>query len=80
MVKKICLYLIIFYKRAISPALPNSCKFYPTCSQYAFEAIERYGVIKGIYLGAKRILRCNPFSKGGFDPVPLEESSEEEDF
>ncbi len=76
--KKICLYLLIFYKRAISPGLPNSCKFYPTCSQYAYEAIERYGVVKGIFLGAKRLLRCNPFSKGGFDPVPLENKSEEE--
>ena len=47
-----------------------TCKYFPTCSQYAIEALEKYGVIKGLRLGIKRILRCNPFSKGGYDPVP----------
>lgn len=58
-----------FYQRWISPLLPPSCRFYPTCSQYAYEAIERYGVLKGGALAAWRVLRCNPFCKGGFDPV-----------
>jgi putative membrane protein insertion efficiency factor len=48
----------------------HGCKFHPTCSQYTYEAIERYGIIKGVYLGSKRILRCNPLTKGGYDPVP----------
>jgi putative membrane protein insertion efficiency factor len=63
------IYLIKGYQKFISPVLPPSCRFYPSCSQYGIEAINKYGVIKG---GAKtiwRILRCNPFSKGGFDPV-----------
>ena len=73
MIKKFCIKLIDFYKKHISPYLEENgikCKFYPTCSEYTKQAIEKYGVIKGIYLGIKRILRCNPFSKGGYDPVP----------
>ena len=61
---------IRFYQRAISPWLPPSCRFTPTCSQYAVEAISKYGVLKGCWLGFKRILRCNPLCKGGYDPVP----------
>lgn len=61
---------IIVYQRLISPLLPSSCIYSPTCSQYALEAIRKYGVIRGIYLGVKRILRCHPFHKGGYDPVP----------
>lgn len=57
------------YKRYISPLFPPSCRFSPTCSQYTIEAIRKYGVLKGGFLGAWRLLRCNPFSKGGFDPV-----------
>lgn len=57
------------YKRFVSPLLPPSCKYSPTCSQYTIEAIQKYGVLKGGFLGARRLLRCNPFSKGGFDPV-----------
>ena len=57
------------YKKFISPLFPNSCRFYPTCSSYAYEAIERYGVLRGGYMALKRILRCNPFSRGGIDPV-----------
>ena len=57
------------YKRTVSPLLPPSCRFTPSCSQYTLTAIERYGLIKGGTMGAIRILRCNPFSKGGFDPV-----------
>jgi putative membrane protein insertion efficiency factor len=60
---------IIFYQRAISPALPRRCKYEPTCSRYAVQAIKRYGILKGLILAAWRLLRCNPFSHGGFDPV-----------
>lgn len=62
--------LIVFYKKCISPLLPNVCIYYPSCSSYMLEAIEKHGVIKGIYLGVKRILRCVPWKEGGFDPVP----------
>ncbi len=59
-----------FYKRFISPLLPNACRFQPTCSEYAMQAIERHGVIKGMLLTGWRLLRCNPFCRGGYDPVP----------
>ena len=62
--------MLRFYKKNISPTLPPSCRFMPTCSEYAYEAIDKYGSLKGGYLAVKRILRCNPFSKGGYDPVP----------
>jgi putative membrane protein insertion efficiency factor len=62
--------LIRGYQRVISPALPPSCRFTPSCSQYTFEAIARYGVVRGGWLGARRIVRCHPFNPGGFDPVP----------
>ena len=63
-------YIIKFYKIFISPILPPSCKYYPTCSVYSIQAIKRFGLIRGGYLSAKRILSCNPFSNGGLDPVP----------
>jgi uncharacterized protein len=59
-----------FYKRYISPLLPRACRFEPTCSVYMYQAIKRKGILKGLALGAKRLLRCNPFCAGGFDPVP----------
>ena len=59
-----------FYKSAISPQLPPACRYTPTCSEYAIEAIERRGVVIGSFLAAKRVLSCNPFSRGGYDPVP----------
>lgn len=68
--KKILLKLIRFYQTKISPRTPPACKYYPTCSQYGYEAIERFGALKGSALTIWRILRCNPFSKGGYDPVP----------
>lgn len=70
MMKKFCLALIQFYKKAISPYLPDACRYTPTCSEYAMEAISKYGAWKGGWMAFKRILRCNPFHKGGYDPVP----------
>ena len=64
------LWLIRFYRKNISPNTPPSCKFTPTCSQYGLEAIERFGAFKGGFMTLWIILRCNPFSKGGYDPVP----------
>ena len=65
------LFLIRFYQRWISPYLPRRCRFIPTCSQYALEAIQKYGAWKGGWLALKRLLRCNPFNRGNFyDPVP----------
>lgn len=68
--KRFLLWLVRFYRTAISPLHQPCCRFIPTCSQYALEAIEKYGAIKGGYLALRRILRCNPFCKGGYDPVP----------
>ena len=68
--KHVLLALVRFYRAAISPYRPPSCRFTPTCSQYALEAIEKYGALKGGWLAFRRILRCNPFHKGGYDPVP----------
>ncbi len=70
--KKVLISLINFYQKHISLWLDSKnikCKFYPTCSDYTKQAIEKYGLIKGVFLGIKRILRCNPFSKGGYDPL-----------
>lgn len=62
--------LVIFYKKCISPLLPHTCIYTPTCSTYMLEAIQKHGVIRGIWLGTKRLFRCVPWKKGGFDPVP----------
>jgi putative membrane protein insertion efficiency factor len=69
MLKKIVIYSIKKYRKYISPLKAPSCRFYPTCSQYSIEAIEKYGLTKGGLLALKRIFRCNPYSKGGYDPV-----------
>ena len=69
--KRLMLAAIRFYRRCVSPAKPPCCRYIPTCSQYAIEAIEKYGALKGGWLAFKRICRCNPFSKRGpYDPVP----------
>ena len=64
------LFLIRVYRRYVSPLFPPCCRFYPTCSTYAMQAVEKYGALKGGWLAVKRILRCNPFNDGGHDPVP----------
>jgi putative membrane protein insertion efficiency factor len=68
--KKLAHWILHGYKRVISPMLPNACRFYPSCSDYATEAVELHGVVRGFALAAWRLLRCQPFSRGGFDPVP----------
>lgn len=68
--KRLVLLFIRFYQRFISPGLPPACRFYPTCSEYGYEAIERYGIIKGGIMAVRRIARCHPFHPGGYDPVP----------
>jgi len=68
--KRLALAMIRFYQTRISPLTPPSCIYTPTCSAYTYQAIEHYGVIKGIWLGMKRIARCHPLAKGGYDPVP----------
>lgn len=69
--KKVLLFLIRFYQKRISPAFPAKCRFRPTCSAYAIEAIQKYGAVKGLYLALRRLLRCHPFFKGDiYDPVP----------
>lgn len=70
--KKIFILLVKIYKKTLSPVLSFfgvHCKYYPTCSDYMIQAVEKYGFFKGFFLGFKRILRCNPFSKGGYDPL-----------
>lgn len=69
--KRFMLAALRFYKRRISPLLPPACRFVPTCSEYAQEAIALHGAWKGFWLALWRLLRCNPFAKGGYDPVPL---------
>jgi len=68
--KMILIKLIQFYQKFISPLKTTKCPYYPSCSQYGLEAIQKHGAIKGTVLACWRILRCNPFSKGGYDPVP----------
>ena len=67
---RIAVALLRFYKAALSPWLPKACRYEPTCSVYAREAIERYGFLRGSDLAIRRLLRCHPFRRGGFDPVP----------
>ena len=66
---KAAVFIIRIYQKIISPLFPPSCRFYPTCSEYAIQALTKYGIIKGTIKSVWRILRCNPFNKGGYDPV-----------
>lgn len=68
--KHIALFLIRIYRLFISPLLGHHCRFDPTCSAYTYEAIKKYGFLRGIFLGGKRILKCHPFHQGGIDPIP----------
>ncbi|MBC7263869.1 MAG: membrane protein insertion efficiency factor YidD [Chloroflexi bacterium] len=67
---RVVLSLIRLYQRAVSPVLPTVCRFEPSCSQYGYEAIERYGLLKGGWMAIKRLARCHPLHPGGYDPVP----------
>ena len=68
--RKLLAFVIKLYKIVVSPLLPPACRFLPTCSEYALEAIEKHGTVKGLYLALRRIFRCHPLCEGGFDPVP----------
>ena len=68
--KQAVLAALRFYKAALSPLLPPACRYTPTCSEYAMEAIDRHGVLKGGWLATRRVLSCHPWSRGGYDPVP----------
>lgn len=68
--KGAALWALRWYKRAVSPLLPPACRYTPTCSEYAAEAIERHGLARGTFLAVRRVLSCHPFARGGYDPVP----------
>ena len=70
MIKKVLLFFLTLYKKMISPYLGNHCRFYPSCSVYTAGSIKRHGVFKGLFLGMKRLLKCQPLHPGGYDPVP----------
>jgi len=67
---KIIILLINFYQKYISPFKPATCRFYPTCSEYATQALKKYGLLRGLWLSIRRVLRCHPFGLGGYDPLP----------
>jgi putative membrane protein insertion efficiency factor len=68
--KSILIFVIRVYQKLVSPLLPPACRFYPSCSEYACQALAKYGAMKGLWLAGKRLLRCHPYHAGGFDPVP----------
>ena len=76
--KTVLVKIIKFYQKAVSPGLPDTCRFYPSCSEYSRQAIEEHGAIKGGYLAIKRVLRCHPLNSGGVDPVPKNKNEEED--
>lgn len=73
--KKIVILLFVLYQKIISPVLPPSCRFYPSCSQYSIEAVEKHGILRGLWLACKRIFKCHPWHEGGYDPVPQRKQS-----
>jgi len=70
--RRLVIFLITIYRGAISPYFPPCCRYTPTCSAYAAEAVERFGALRGLYLTLRRLLRCHPFHRGGYDPVPAD--------
>ena len=70
MIRNLLIFLVKGYQKLLSPILPDSCRFYPTCSSYMIDALQKHGLILGLIMGCARILRCNPFNRGGVDPVP----------
>jgi len=68
--RKLIVAILRLYKVVLSPLLPSACRYYPSCSEYMRQSVERYGVARGLWMGAKRLLRCHPFHAGGIDPVP----------
>lgn len=68
--RKVLIFLVKIYQKFISPVLPDSCRYYPTCSTYMIDALKKHGIILGLIMGISRIIRCNPFVRGGVDPVP----------
>ena len=77
--KKLLIYMINLYRRYISPHKPRTCRFYPTCSEYSIQAIEKYGAVKGSAKSVYRIMRCNPFNPGGYDPVDRNQEDQKDD-
>ncbi|MBI5195344.1 MAG: membrane protein insertion efficiency factor YidD [Nitrospirae bacterium] len=74
--KNFVIIIINFYKKYLSPFLPASCRFYPSCSAYSLEAVKKHGIAKGLSFSAKRIVKCHPFHQGGYDPVPIYRDSQ----
>lgn len=69
LMRELALAVLRFYKQWISPLLPSACRFHPTCSEYMMHAVEKHGVVRGVFLGLKRLSKCHPFHEGGYDPV-----------
>lgn len=68
--RSLLVFLIRLYQRVTAPLFPRTCRFYPTCSEYTLEAVAKYGAVKGLWLGTKRVVKCGPWHPGGYDPVP----------
>jgi putative membrane protein insertion efficiency factor len=71
---RLVIFFISIYQRTLSPLLGDCCRFYPSCSAYTIQALQQYGLVKGLFMGLRRILKCHPFHPGGYDPLPLDAS------